>query len=135
VDTFEGHGSDVKSNRLIAWAPGTENFSNSIIADQDNFKLAILFDKNREFIAAGMMLIPPNGVKSLKSTDTTYFVFYCISGVIEVTLSGNVFLIKKGCSLEVPMGNFYQFVNKGKKDATLFFVQTRGHDVDDWDEE
>lgn len=132
VDTFEGHGSDIKSNRLIAWGPGTENYSNSIITKEDNFKLAILFDKNREFIAAGMMSIPPNGVKSLKSTDTTYFVFYCISGIIEVTLSGNVFLIKKGCSLEIPMGNFYQFINKGKNDATLFFVQTRGHEVDEW---
>lgn len=137
IDTFEGHGSDVKNDRLVAWAPGTENFSSSVVSATDNFKLAILFDKNRDFIATGMMLIPPGGVKSLKSTDTTYFVFYCISGIVEVTLSGSVFLIKKGCSLEVPMGNFYQFVNKGKKDATLFFVQTRGqvNDDDDWDGE
>lgn len=135
VDTFEGHGSDVRSKRLIAWAPGTENFSSSVTSDKDNFKLAILFDKNREFIATGMMLLPPGGVKSLKSTDTTYFVFYCISGIIEVTLSGNVFLIKSGCSIEIPMGNFYQFVNKSNKEATLFFVQTRGQEPeDDWDE-
>lgn len=134
VDTFEAHGSDVKTDRLIAWAPGTENFSSSVVSATDNFKLAILFDKNRDFIATGMMLIPPGGVKSLKSTDSTYFVFYCISGIIEVTLSGSVFLIKKGCSLEVPMGNFYQFVNKGKKDATLFFVQTRGNPDESWDE-
>jgi centromere protein C len=135
VDTFEGHGSDAKSNRLIAWAPGTEAYSTAVKTATDNFKLAILFDKNREFIATGMMLIPPNGSKSLKSTDTTYFVFYCISGIVEVTLSGSVFLIKKGCSLEVPMGNFYQFVNKGKKNATLFFVQTRGEDVEEYDDD
>lgn len=134
IDTFEAHGSDVKADRLIAWAPGTENFSSSVVSATDNFKLAILFDKNRDFIATGMMLIPPGGVKSLKSTDSTYFVFYCISGIIEVTLSGSVFLIKKGCSLEVPMGNFYQFVNKGKKDATLFFVQTRGNPDESWEE-
>ena len=133
VDTFEGHGSDARSNRLIAWAPGTEAYSNPIVDGTDNFKLAILFDKNREFIATGMMSIPPGGMKSLKSTDTTYFVFYCVSGILEVTLSGSIFLIKKGCSLEVPMGNFYQFENKGKKDATLFFVQTRGQEAE-WDE-
>lgn len=130
IDTFEGHGSDAKSNRLIAWAPGTEAYSTSVVNATDHFKLAILFDKNREFIASGMMSIPPGGSKSLKSTDTTYFVFYCISGILEVTLSGSLFLIKKGCSLEVPMGNFYQFENKGKKDATLFFVQTRGQPED-----
>lgn len=134
IDTFEGHGSDVKNDRLVAWAPGAESFSNEVRSATDNFKLAILFDKNKDFIATGMMLIPPGGVKSLKSTDTTYFVFYCISGIIEVTLSGSVFLIKKGCSLEVPMGNFYQFVNKGKKDATLFFVQTRGQADEEWDD-
>ncbi|CCH44020.1 Midasin [Wickerhamomyces ciferrii] len=135
IEAFEGHGSDLKNDRLIAWGPGTETYTSEVKSSTDNFKLAILFDKNRDFIATGMMLIPPGGIKSLKGTDTTYFVFYCISGVIEVTLSGNVFIIKKGCSLEIPMGNFYQFVNKGKNDASLFFVQTRGQSDDDWDED
>lgn len=126
IDTFTGHGSEERNRRLIAWAPVSQNLSNNIVNATDNFKLSILFDQNREFSATGMMHIPIGGVKSMKSTDSTYFVFYCISGILEVTLSGSVFMINTGCSLEVPMGNFYQFVNKGTKVANLFFVQTRG---------
>ncbi|KAH3679727.1 hypothetical protein WICMUC_000758 [Wickerhamomyces mucosus] len=137
IDTYSGHGQDSKTPRLIAWAPGTENFSTSVRNQSgDNFKLSILFDQNREFIASGMMLLPPGGRKSLKSTDATYFVFYCIRGKIEVTLSGSTFIIKKGCSIEIPMGNFYQFINKNStQDAALFFVQTKGGNDDDDDDD
>ncbi|ONH66694.1 Protein MIF2 [Cyberlindnera fabianii] len=134
VDAYEGHGSEDKSNRIVAWAAGTENFSTEVKTAEDDFKLAILFDKNREFIASGMMMLPIGGRKNLKSTDGTYFVFYCIKGIIQVTLSGTVFMINKGCSLEVPMGNFYEFTNKGNTEATLFFVQTKGQEIIEWED-
>ncbi|KAH3683371.1 hypothetical protein WICPIJ_005660 [Wickerhamomyces pijperi] len=66
------------------------------------------------------------GRKGMRSTEQTCFVFYCIKGILQVSLSGNVFVMSKGCALEVPMGNFYGFDNIGEEVCSMFFVQTRG---------
>lgn len=125
ASVFEGPGSDNKVKRTIAWAPNREKYLPPIRNDKENFKISILFDQDKEFTASGMIEIPMNSVKSLKSNDDTYFIFFVIKGLLQVTVSENVFIVGQGCSFEVPMGNFYEFVNKGKSAAKLFFVQSK----------
>lgn len=135
IKVFEGPGSKAKVNRTVAWAANKEVYSQVISSKKDNFKLAILFSEEQEFAASGMLEFPVDGIKHLKNTDDTYFIFYVITGILNVTISGNEFTVKSGCSFEIPMGNFYQFENKGKHPAKLFFVQSKYVVIDDDEEE
>ncbi|ODV95206.1 hypothetical protein PACTADRAFT_49948 [Pachysolen tannophilus NRRL Y-2460] len=136
AEVFEGPGSDNKVERVIAWAPSKEDYAHPVKNEHDDFQLAVLFDQDKEFSAAGMLEIPFGGQKSMKNNDDTYFIFHVVKGLLEVTVSDNVFIVTRGCSFEIPMGNFYQFVNKGKSVVKLFFVQSKYVTIDpneEWD--
>ncbi len=122
AEVLDYPNEDTKVSRVVA-------FSNKKIpynqVKNANFELAILFDENKEFTASGMIKIPPGGVKSKKLSGDTYFVFYVVEGRIEITLNDQTFVCRKGASFEVPMGNFYSFDNKWKKECKLFFSQSK----------
>lgn len=122
---FEGPGSENMIERTIAWAPNRAKNVSVIQNNEEMFKIATLFDQDSEFSGGGIIEIPVGSRKAIKSNDDTYFIFYVIDGVLEVTISHNTFVAKKGCSFEVPMGNFYQFENIHNNSVKLFFVQAK----------
>lgn len=125
VPVFEGPGSETQSDRTVAWAPSDSRQVEVIRNEEEYFKIRTLFDEDAEFSGGGIIELPVNSRKAVKSNDDTYFIFYVIQGTLEVFLSHNVFTVTKGCSFEIPMGNFYQFENTGNVAAKLFFVQSK----------
>ncbi|ODQ78144.1 hypothetical protein BABINDRAFT_162816 [Babjeviella inositovora NRRL Y-12698] len=139
AEVFEGYGSDKKVQRTIAWAPNKEQYVSSVGDDNDTsaerFKLAILFDENRDFAASGILTIAAGSFKGLKCTDDTYMIFHVVQGVVEVEISQQTFVAGERCLFEVPMGNFYALRNVGSVDLKLFFVQTKyvvAEPADEW---
>ncbi|AOA60383.1 Elongating spindles structural integrity regulating protein [Komagataella phaffii CBS 7435] len=126
---YDGPGSDKKVPRTIAWAPGHEEYLPPFQENGDNFRISILFDQERDYAAVGIMELPIAGQKSLKTNGDMYFTFYVITGLVEITVSNTVFVVNKGCAFEVPMGNFYQLINKGKSLAKLIFMQAKYKDL------
>ncbi|QPG73641.1 hypothetical protein FOA43_000953 [Brettanomyces nanus] len=125
VPVFEGPGSENQIERTVAWAPGQSKNTTIIRNREEYFRIRTLFDQDSEFSGGGIIELPVNSRKAVKSNDDTYFIFYVIDGVLEVSLSHNVFVVTGGCSFEIPMGNFYQFENKGQSPVKLFFVQSK----------
>ncbi|KAG7916453.1 hypothetical protein KL905_002818 [Ogataea polymorpha] len=125
IPVFEGPGSENQIERTVAWAPNKSKNISIIKNSEEFFRIATLFDQDSEFSGGGIIEIPVGSRKAIKSNDDTYFIFFVIQGVLEVTLSHNPFVVVSGCSFEVPMGNFYQFDNKGKTVVKLFFVQSK----------
>lgn len=124
VDVLEGPGSDREVKRVIAWSPDLNTFETRKTAE-DNFSLAVLFDQDREFAAAGMLELPVQGVKLSKINEDTYFIFHLVEGIVEISVNDSSFIASKGCSFEVPLGNTYKLINKGSNVARLFFVQAK----------
>ncbi|KAH3663848.1 hypothetical protein OGAPHI_005251 [Ogataea philodendri] len=141
IPVFEGPGSENQIERTVAWAPNKSKNISIIKNSEEFFRIATLFDQDSEFSGGGIIEIPVGSRKAIKSNDDTYFIFFVIQGVLEVTLSHSPFVVVSGCSFEVPMGNFYQFDNKGKTVVKLFFVQSKyvvvssPEDDDDEDDE
>ncbi|VEU22511.1 DEKNAAC103376 [Brettanomyces naardenensis] len=125
IPVFEGPGSETQIERTVAWAPNQGKNITIIRNNDEYFKVRTLFDQDAEFSGAGIIELPVNSRKAVKSNEDTYFIFYVIDGLLEVSLSHNVFVVSKGCSFEIPMGNFYQFESKGKTPVKLFFVQSK----------
>ena len=125
IPVFDGPGSEKQIERTVAWAPNQSKNITIIRNKKEYFKIKTLFDQDVEFSGAGILELPVNSRKSVKSNEDTYFVFYVIDGKLEVSISHNVFVVTQGSSFEIPMGNFYRFENKGDKPAKLFFVQSK----------
>lgn len=89
------------------------------------FKVGTLFDQDCEFCGGGVIELPFDARKAVKSNHDTYFIFYVICGKVEVILSRNTFVVTEGCSFEIPMGNYYQFHNVGDVTAKMMFVQSK----------
>jgi mannose-6-phosphate isomerase-like protein (cupin superfamily) len=60
----------------------------------------------------------------MKPSRRNSYVFYVISGAVEVNISDNIFQIGRGGAFDVPRGNFYSISNLYDKESLLFFVQT-----------
>ncbi|KAH9843121.1 Mif2/CENP-C like-domain-containing protein [Rhodofomes roseus] len=64
-----------------------------------------------DFIAAGELIIPPDGQKPTKSTKDNTFVFYVIEGAVNLTVhktsfilaTGGMFLVPRGITLGIPL--------------------------------
>lgn len=122
---FEGPHSNIQTERTVAWAADKEKTTTTVSTAQDQFLMAVLFNQEEEFAASGILRLPIGGVKSTKNSGESYFMFYVCSGELEVRIGDVPFVIDEGGSFEVPMGNFYGFINIGNTEAKLFFIQAR----------
>lgn len=114
--------------RRIAWAKGAPVFRPS---GNSEYSVATLFDEDSHFIASGMLSIRPNGYKPARSAKQNTYMFYVISGIIEVNVSGHAFALDEGASFQVPRGNSYSIRNRsGSRPATLFFTHGRDRNVE-----
>lgn len=125
LSVFEGPGTGKQVNRTVAYAP--DSYKNvTVIKNKDEyFKVGTLFDQDCEFCGGGVIELPFDARKAVKSNHDTYFIFYVICGKVEVILSRNTFVVTEGCSFEIPMGNYYQFHNVGDVTAKMMFVQSK----------
>ncbi|CAE6357813.1 unnamed protein product [Rhizoctonia solani] len=86
-----------------------------------------------DFFAAGVMKIPVGGRKPNKPSKENTFVFYCVSGAVEVKIHKSTFTIAPGGMFLAPRGNVYTIANISQRDAYIFFAQSRKV-LDDSDE-
>ncbi|KAG0673920.1 hypothetical protein C6P42_002490 [Pichia californica] len=125
LSIFEGPGTEKQVERTVAYAPNSYKNVTTIKSDEEYFKVGTLFDQDCEFCGGGIIELPAASKKAVKSNHDTYFIFYVICGTVEVTLSRNAFTVTQGCSFEIPMGNYYQFLNTGGEMAKMMFVQAK----------
>lgn len=119
----------VLKKRKIAYNQGGGNFKQQ---SEDNYKVATLFDEDRDFCAGGMLELPIDGFKPPVTVTGSTYMFNVISGMVKVTLNQDEFIVKKGCKLQIPEGNEYSLRNVGKSQAYLFFVQiSKPEEVED----
>lgn len=114
--------------RVVAWAPNGGDYvrppaNNEDGVDADNFEVAPLFEIDHDRMAAGVIRIPRDGHKSLRTAGQSLFIFHISTGIVEVTLNSESFIVTTGCSFEVPKLNIYSLKNIGNEVAKLFFVQ------------
>jgi mannose-6-phosphate isomerase-like protein (cupin superfamily) len=118
---FDYPDMNQSSTRVIAWAANAGDFKDIKNAA---YSLATLYDYNSSYCAGGIIDIKVNGSKPLKPSKQNSYIFYVISGRVEVNVSDTIFTLRKGGSFEVPRGNYYSITNADpERDAKLFFVQ------------
>ncbi|KAG9085654.1 hypothetical protein FS749_004248 [Ceratobasidium sp. UAMH 11750] len=78
-----------------------------------------------DFFAAGVMKIPVGGRKPNKPSKENTYVFYCVSGAVEVKIHKSTFTIAPGGMFLAPRGNVYTITNVSQRDAYIFFAQSR----------
>lgn len=130
LDVFESADTNTRRSRRVAWAPNSVPYKDHLIESSDpelaeNFKVATLFNEDRDFIACAMLELPVDGFKLLRSSAGSVYIFHVVDGEVEVTLNDLKFVVTRGCSFEVPRANIYGFKNLGSDAATLFFVQSQ----------
>ncbi|RCK54714.1 Centromere protein 3 [Candida viswanathii] len=115
--------------RKIAYSQGGGTFKQQ---RGDSYKVATLFDEDKDFCAGGMLELPVDGFKPPVTVTGSTYMFNVINGTIRVTLNEDVFTVKNGCKLQIPEGNEYSLRNVGKTQAYLFFVQvSKPEEVED----
>lgn len=118
---FDYPDMNQSSTRVLAWAANAGDFKD---VKNAAYSLATLYDYNSVYCAGGIINIRANGSKPLKPSKQNSYIFYVISGKVQVNVSDTVFKLRKGGSFEVPRGNYYSITNiDGEQDARLFFVQ------------
>ncbi|KAI9834484.1 MAG: hypothetical protein M1826_002638 [Phylliscum demangeonii] len=75
------------------------------------------------FFAAGLVELPPGGVKRPKNAGLMQMVFFVAQGKVAVDVGGTPFRIGRGGMWQVPRGTVYGFANDGRETAKLFFTQ------------
>lgn len=83
-----------------------------------------------DFIAAGEMVIPPEGKKPSKSSKDNAYVFYVIEGAVSVVIHETTYVVATGGMFLIPRGNTYYIHNVSERDVKLFFTQARHVAVD-----
>ncbi|KAF9462682.1 Mif2/CENP-C like-domain-containing protein [Collybia nuda] len=78
-----------------------------------------------DFIAAGVLVIPPKGKKPSKSTKDNTYVFYVIEGAVNLKVHNTSLVLATGAMFLVPRGNTYFIENIADRDAKIFFTQAR----------
>ncbi|KAG9121776.1 hypothetical protein FRC07_002130 [Ceratobasidium sp. 392] len=78
-----------------------------------------------DFLAAGMVKVPVGGRKPAVSSGDISYVFYCVSGAVEVKVHSNTSVVAPGGMFLVPRGNVYAISNVSQRDAYIFFAQSR----------
>ncbi|KAG2067490.1 hypothetical protein BDR04DRAFT_1144288 [Suillus decipiens] len=84
-----------------------------------------------DFIAAGVLRIPPQGRKPSKGTKDNTYVFYVIEGAVAAVIHESQYIVATGGMFIVPRGNTYYIENISDRDAKVFFTQARQVSVDE----
>ena len=67
-----------------------------------------------------MLQLPSDGFKPPVTVTGSTYMFNVMKGLIQVTLNENMFVVTKGCKVQIPEGNEYSLRNIGQGDAYLF---------------
>ncbi|GAA5996175.1 Mif2p [Rhodotorula paludigena] len=78
-----------------------------------------------DYLAGGILTLPPDGEKSLKSSKDNSYIFFCTQGSVSVTVHRTVFTIGPGGTFFVPRGNAYRIQATSNREVKLFFAQGR----------
>ncbi|BGP45999.1 mitotic fidelity of chromosome transmission-related protein [Rhodotorula kratochvilovae] len=78
-----------------------------------------------DYLAGGILTIPPNGEKALKPSKDNSYIFYCIQGSVSVTVHRTVFSIGPGGTFFIPRSNTYRIQATSNREVRLFFAQGR----------
>ncbi|KAG2146205.1 Mif2/CENP-C like-domain-containing protein [Suillus clintonianus] len=84
-----------------------------------------------DFIAAGVLRIPPQGRKPSKGTKDNTYVFYVIEGAVAAVIHESQYIVATGGMFIVPRGNTYYIENISDRDAKVFFTQARQVSLDE----
>ncbi|KAG1808562.1 Mif2/CENP-C like-domain-containing protein [Suillus variegatus] len=84
-----------------------------------------------DFIAAGVLRIPPQGRKPSKGTKDNTYVFYVIEGAVAAVIHESQYVVATGGMFIVPRGNTYFIENISDRDAKVFFTQARQVSLDE----
>lgn len=125
VEVFLGDESVTKQE--VAWTANGVTFKDTTSDDDtsERFLAAPLFRSSSGSISTGLIDLPINGFKSLRSSNDMTCVFHVTEGRIEVELNQDRFVVLPGCSFVVPTSNIYSLRNVGQTGARLFFVQCK----------
>ncbi|KAG6853030.1 hypothetical protein C0991_007401 [Blastosporella zonata] len=91
---------------------------------EDSWKFMKAFG-DADFIAAGILVIPPKVTKPTKQTKDNTYIFYVIEGAVNVMIHDSSRLLATGAMFIVPRGNSYFIENLCERDVKLFFTQAR----------
>lgn len=111
------------SDQIIAFAPNVSQSEQIKETADESFALEVLFDKNKDQFASGVLKLPINGKKKLSDSYNACVTFFVIQGILEFWITGKSFIMTEGSSFQVPAFNEYSFENKGNNEVRLFFVQ------------
>ncbi|GAA5885410.1 hypothetical protein JCM6882_009611 [Rhodosporidiobolus microsporus] len=78
-----------------------------------------------DYLAGGVMVIPPGKAKGLKPSKDNSYIFYCIQGSVSVTVHRAIFTVGPGGTFFVPRGNSYSIKATSDREVRLFFAQGR----------
>lgn len=78
-----------------------------------------------EYMAAGVLEIPPEGEKPLKPTKDNNYVFVVLEGAVDVQIHRTYFRLAPSGTFAVPKGNTYAIRNVSRRTARIFFAQAR----------
>ncbi|KAG6887605.1 hypothetical protein C0995_014084 [Termitomyces sp. Mi166 len=78
-----------------------------------------------EFIAAGILEIPPGEKKPTKQTKDNTYIFYVIEGTVNLRIHNSNRVLARGAMFMVPRGNSYYIENVCDRNVKLFFTQAR----------
>ncbi|KAJ7102397.1 Mif2/CENP-C like-domain-containing protein [Mycena belliarum] len=87
-----------------------------------------------DFMAAGQLVIPPQGQKPPKGTKDNTYIFFVVQGAVNVVVGETNAVVASGGMFMVPRGNSYFIQNIADRDAKIFFTQARKMREEDEDE-
>lgn len=122
AEVFDSEESRVKM--VVAWTTDGGEFSNGQ-QELGNFKVATLFSSDSGKAGSGLIEFPIDGFKASQTTGDSLFNFYVTKGLVKVTISGQTFIVTRGCVVTIPKKNTYDFKNIGQSTARLYFVQSQ----------
>ncbi|WWD16350.1 hypothetical protein CI109_100776 [Kwoniella shandongensis] len=134
-DTEEGWDNQTDPTGIIVAYPGDEEIHRKIAAPKKllepkmvqggTFKYQKVFGEG-QFMAAGVVYIPPGQKKATKPSKDNAYVFHVIQGAVQVTIHRTSFVMAPGGQFLVPRGNEYCIENISvNKEVQLFFAQAR----------
>ncbi|KAG5652126.1 hypothetical protein H0H81_006202 [Sphagnurus paluster] len=90
----------------------------------DEWKFQKVFG-DADFIAGGVIILPPNTRKQTKQTKDNTYIFYVIEGALNLKIHDTSLVLATGAMFIVPRGNAYFIENIADRDTKLFFTQAR----------
>ncbi|KAK8861727.1 hypothetical protein IAR55_002550 [Kwoniella newhampshirensis] len=132
----EGWDNQTDPTGIIVAYPGHEEIHRKIAAPKKllepkmvqggTFKYQKVFGEG-QFMAAGVVYIPPGQKKATKPSKDNAYVFHVIQGAVQVTIHRTSFVMAPGGQFLVPRGNEYciENISLENKEVQLFFAQAR----------